>query len=169
MTKFLGAYIILISFFGCIKDDLSSNCCGLDAVIAKNAKKVSITQGIWGTIAFMEGDCMPTVPPSYKNCTTYPVKRRVIVYEYTLQSETKPANNQSAFYDSFTTAEIAETESDDEGFFQLKLLPGKYTLAVFENGKLYINIWDGQGGLNPITVKDGLQVVGVTLMYKAYI
>ena len=111
---------------------------------------------------------MPTVPPSCKTCNLFAVKRLVIVYESTMQSQILPANNQSQFYDSFTTAEIAETESDDDGFFQLNLLPGKYTLTVIENGKLYANNSDSLGVLNPITVNEGLQVAGVTLTYKAY-
>ena len=156
--------MILIPFLSCIKDNSKCNC-DLSAIDAQNAKKVSITQGIWGTIGFMEGDCMN---PSNNSCIGFPVKRDVIVYKYTMQNEALPLNAYPPFYDSLTTAKVAETVSDDDGFYQLKILPGKYTLTVVENGKLYINVSDGQNGLNPIAIKVGTQQANLTLTYKAY-
>jgi hypothetical protein len=113
----------------------------------------------------MEGNCMPVIDPATTTCKTCPVKRKVRIYEYTLQSQATP--NTGGFYDSFSTKLITEVETDDIGFYQIVLPPGKYTIVTIENGKLHASGLDGLGGLNPFDFKGGLLKINMTMHYKA--
>lgn len=127
---------------------------------------MTITNGIWGTVAFMQGDCMPLVPPTSSTCKTCAVKRTIRIYDYTMKSQATPQNS-NGFYDSFSTQLIKEFDSDDNGFFQVEIPTGHYTIVAVENGKLYTFGLDGQGGLSPISFAGGKQNVNLTLIYKA--
>ena len=131
-------------------------------------KKVTITNGLWGTVAFMEGNCMLVLPapPACSDCKTCPVRRTVRVYEYTMPDQ---ATQQkiSEFYDGFSTQLIEEVETDEAGFFQVDIPAGLYTIVVVENGKLYTFGWDQQGGLSSVSFAGGKQKADLTLTYKA--
>lgn len=158
---------LLFAITSCHKENPNlSTGCDIQKVYADNAAKVTITNGVWGTVSSMEGNCMPVVQPS--SCKNCPVKRTVKIYQYTLISNATPSNNSSIFFDSFNTALITQVETDANGFFQTTIPPGNYTIVVVENGKLYANGTDGQGGLSPFTATSGTQKINLTMNYKAY-
>jgi len=159
--------ILTLLFLSCQKVEKSPAVhCDIQKVYAENASKVTITSGIWGTVAFMEGNCMPVVPPASSTCKTCPVKRTVRIYQYTTFHQASPQNGQS-FYDSFSTPLVKELNTDSNGFFQTELAPGNYTIVVVENGKLYASGFDGQGGISPVNFTGGKQNANLTLTYKA--
>ena len=145
MKKITSMFFFALTFLSCHKDNQSLDF-DITKVYAENAAKVTITNGIWGTIAFKEGNCMPTPQPQLSTCKTYPVKRTVRIYEYTTIDNAIP-KKATAFYDSFSSRLIKEIETDDNGFFQTSISPGHYTIVVVENGKLYVNGFDGASAL----------------------
>jgi hypothetical protein len=168
MNKLPGIILLITVVAGCHKekdkhDD--SDRCDMRKVYADNAARVTVTNGVWGTIAFMEGNCMPTVPAG-NSCSTCPVKRTVRIYEYTTQQQAHPPT-ATKFFDSFDTQLIKEVGTDDNGFFQTELPAGKYTIAIVEEGKLYANGGDDKGGITPFEHKGGATNVNETLIYKA--
>jgi hypothetical protein len=157
---------------GCHKDNSSTECplpisCDMTKVYNENAAKVTITNGVWGTIANMEGNCMPIINPANTTCKTCPVKRTVKIYQYTKASNATASAGSTIFFDSFNTPLVAQVDTDVNGFFQLTLPAGQYSLAIVENGKLYANTRDAQNGLNPFTLTSGAQKVNATMTYKA--
>ena len=114
-----------------------------------NENKISITEGIWGTVILREGNCMPGV---LGRCFYYPVKREVLVYEYTNLNETVRPSTAPVYSEVFTKL-IATTICDEEGFFEIGLAPGKYSVFVKEKLYLYSNLFDGSGGINPVIVE----------------
>ena len=50
---------------------------------------------------------------------------------------------------------VATTTSKENGFYQLQLEPGKYSVFMLEEGSMYATGGDGYGGLNPITIGVG--------------
>lgn len=140
--------------------------CDILKVRAGNTSKVSITTGVWGTLSIMEGNCMPIIDPASTTCRHCPVKRTIRIYAYTTRNQAI-ASGYGGFYDSFSTQLIKEKETDGEGFFQAALPAGQYTLAVVENGKLYANSADQQGGLNPFTIESSAKELNVAMTYKA--
>ncbi len=167
MKRLFGLYIIATLFFSCHKDNATQTGCNMQQVYADNANKVTITNGIWGTVSSMEGDCMPTVPPSNSSCKNCPVQRTIKIYQYTLLSDAIPSGNSSVFFDSFNTPLVTQTDTDENGFFQVDIPAGHYSIVVVENGKLYANGLDGQGGLCPFAFTSGKQNVNIVMTYKA--
>ncbi len=165
MKHIIGCYLLLAIFSGCKKDNATSIACDIQKAYIENAKKVTTSNGVWGTVSSMEGNCMPMISPS--SCTNCPVKRTVKIFEYTLLTNATPSGNSTIFFDSFNTQLIDQVETDDNGFFQINIPNGHYTIAIVENGKLYANGTDGQGGLNPFELLNGTKEVNVTMTYKA--
>jgi hypothetical protein len=165
-----SSLILLLSlwlFAGCRKDVAEATPdCDTKAAYESNPSKVTIADGVWGTISFMEGNCMPVFDPATSTCKNCPVQRTVRFYEYTLRSQATPQGSQQ-FFDSFSTQLVKEVASDGQGFYQADLPAGKYTVVVLENGKLYSFGADAQGGLSPLTLTGGKQNVNLTLTYRA--
>jgi|GEM_PF-3235094 len=113
-----------------------------------NKKKISITEGIWGTLVKTEGNCQPIVNDDF--CKQYPVKREILIYEYTKMNET--SHEFTHFLEIYTKL-VATTICDEEGFFEFALEPGKYSVFIREGEYLYANLFEGDGGIESITVE----------------
>ena len=168
MKKLAGLLLIMAIVLGCHKQKCDPGTgCDLSKALTDNEGKVTITTGVWGTVYFTEGNCMPIVDPHNTTCKSCPVKRTVQIYAYTKTSQALPNPNYGTLFDSFTTQLIKEVEADHNGFFEASLPAGKYTIAIKENGKLYANGGDGQGGITPVEVVDGATKYNVDINYKA--
>ena len=167
MKKVILMTLLVVCIISCKKHKCDPTACDIQQTYNENATKITISNGIWGTVSSMEGDCMPGMPPSSLSCTHCPAKRTVKIYGYTLLSQAIPFANSPVFFDSFSTNLIAQVNADDDGFFQLNIPNGHYTIVVVENGKLYASGSDGQGGINPIIFSGGLQNVNQIMTYKA--
>ncbi len=168
MKQFLIVTLLSACLFGCKKN---KNCdpviCDIQQTYLLNATKVTIPNGIWGTVSSMEGNCMPGFPPPTNTCTHCPAKRTVKIYAYTTTSQATPDPGSPVFFNSFSTPLIAQVNAEDDGFFQINIPAGNYTVVVVENGKLYASQTDGQGGLNPVTFNGGLLKKDLVMTYKA--
>jgi hypothetical protein len=162
-------YLICYCLIGCQKDKEADppKTCDIQQAYTDNAKKVTIQNGVWGTVANTEGDCMPIISPCRNCCSTCPVKRTVKIYQYTLNTDASTSDPGTAFFDSFNTPLVAQVDTDENGFFQATLPAGRYTIVIVENGKLYAPISDGQGGLSPFTLATGTLNVNLSMTYKA--
>jgi len=143
-----------------------------DSLYKYNEKKVSITDGVWGTLVQKEGNWMPiAVPdgedfPSRDDQKIFPVQRNIAIYEYTTMDE---MNGYPPLYDTIHTKLITTTTCDKEGFFEVELKSGKYSVFVKEKGKLYANGVDGQGGISPVTIESSkVSEMNLTLDYAVY-
>ncbi|GHA72650.1 hypothetical protein GCM10007389_28030 [Pontibacter akesuensis] len=136
-----------------------------EALYELNSDKITIEEGIAGTLTLIEGNCMPMVPAS-TTCKEYPVKRTIRIYSYTTLQEAK---TQEPTYFNPQGSPILSVEADEEGFYQAKLAPGKYSVFIVEEGKLYANGFDGQGGINPVQVQQSqVSRMNLILNYAAY-
>jgi len=167
MKKLAGLVISVLALAACQKTNTSQEKCDLQQVYLDNSKKVTIASGIWGTVSSLEGNCMPTEQVSSSSCSNCPVQRTVKVYEYTTLSNAITSDPYKRFFDSFNAQLVAQSEADEKGFFQLNIPPGHYSIVTVEDGKLYAESMDGQGGLNPFTLSSGVQNVNIRMTYKA--
>ncbi len=141
--------------------------CNAESAYSRNESKVTVGNGVWGTVTFTEGDCMPRIGGK-STCKTCPVQRTVRIYNYTtLNDVVDDANPHDSFYTSFNTTLIKEVEADTNGFFQAELPAGTYTVVVIENGKLYANSFNGQAGINPINIGNGKKKLNLSINWKA--
>ena len=71
------------------------------------------------------------------------------------------------FFDSFNTQLVTQVDTDENGFFQVNIPAGHYSIVIVENGKLYANVRDGQGGLSPFLLTGGVKNLNLYMTYKA--
>ena len=127
----------------------------------------SIRQGVYGFVEFWEGDFMPTYPPTSHSGTIRPVVRTIVIHTAT-RFDSVARVGYSAFCSDIYTRRVATTISNQLGFFQAELPPGKYSLFAIEDSLFYANGGDGQGYLCPVTIKqDSLSFMRFTITYKA--
>jgi hypothetical protein len=170
MRIVLGSCLSLLLFISCHKDNHNSTTpktCNIQQAYANNVKKVTITNGVWGTVSSVEGDCMPTIPACNSCCQNCTVQRTVRIYQYTTLSDAVTSDPYNVFFDSFNTQLVVQVDTDEDGFFQADVPAGKYSIVVVENGKLYANARDGQGGLSPFAFSSGTKNANLTMTYKA--
>ena len=141
----------------------------LEKLYKKNQSKISVEQGVAGTLIMKEGNCMPMIGPYEGDnpCRSFPVERTIQIYEPTSDSEVE-SNGPGPTYEEVHTKLIAETNSDEEGFFQLQLDSGQYSLFIIEKGKYYRNMWK-DNLIGPFTVEaDSVTIENPVIDYAVY-
>ena len=150
MKKIFVLFFSLVSVLSsCDKEDIGK-------IYRDNEKKVTIQTGVWGTISFREGNCMPG---NKNKCSEKPVFRQVRIYPKTRIADVVSYNqDEPTFFMGFNATLIKALDTDNQGFFQIELPAGEYSLVTVENGKLYANSFQGVGTeaiINPITIESG--------------
>jgi len=130
-----------------------------------NSQKVTITQGIWGTVFFWEGD----FTPGSVTGTIKPVQRTIYVYEPANRNDVLKPHPYGTFYSEILTTKIDSTMSDGTGFFELNLKPGKYSIFIREDNLFYANGSDEKGIIFPaIVLNDSITEIQLDINYKSY-
>lgn len=141
----MGALALSLGAVGLGCDSDPSGCKGTQYP-ARHADRVSIAQGVWGDVWFWSGDFMPVCTSG----TVSGVAREMQIYELTSMGQAEPAHG--AFYRRVSTRHVATVMADGDGFFQVALPRGKYSLFAKEDSLLYANLSDGLGNIYPVTV-----------------
>jgi hypothetical protein len=137
-----------------------------DELIKENASKVSLKIGIAGTLLKKDGNCMPMIGSTATSCRTYPVSRTILIYDYTTS---KDVEGWGPLYNSVNLGFVISCNADKNGFFQVTINPGKYSVFIKESNKFYANSSDGMGGINPFIVKnDSVSIITLVLDYAVY-
>lgn len=130
-----------------------------------NHERVTIKQGIWGNVWLWQGDFMPSTETELRGSITA-VSREVRIYEPTSMQETVPSIGTR--FTRINSRLVGTVESQGNGFFQVSLPPGQYSLFVREDSTFYANWFNGQGYVLPVTVaKDSVTKFQVDLTYGA--
>lgn len=110
-----------------------------------------IRQGIEGEVTWYEGSRMPGIGQT--SLPGKPVKRVIYIYELTNRSQAKTSGGP--FYQDIKTDMVKKTTTDAKGQFKASLPAGMYSLFTEEEKGLFANYLDGNGNINPVTVKTG--------------
>lgn len=126
-------------------------------------------QGIVGQVTWLEGNQMPTIVEEGKNSkkTTAgePVKRTVRVYPLLKISD---VTLEGGLFKSVSAKQITEIETDENGQYMVNLSPGRYSILTVEEDGLFASIFDGDGNIQPVTVKeDEWTLLDIVVNYKA--
>jgi hypothetical protein len=128
----------------------------------------SDNSGITGTVTWIEGNQMPMVleegqkPPK---ASLKPIKRKIQVFPLMKISDMKMENG---LFVSVMEKPLAETESDNKGKFTLELAPGQYSIFTVEEEGLFANVFDGEGNVMPVTVREKeWTLIDIEVNYKA--
>lgn len=142
--------------------------------ITDNEEKITISQGIAGTVIWQAGDFMPGNGP--RDNVTEPALRTVKLYEYSCFEDIIYKDSSHRYFDSLSTSLIASTITNKDGFFQIAVADtGFYSIFTVENNSneydstfYYVDWYDGQGGLAPIRVKqDSVTIKNIYITYMA--
>ena len=152
--------ILMFLFLECLRCTNDKNLMGTEP---------TITQGIWGRVEFWEGDFMPRPPTEKSTGTITYVCRKIFIYELTHYNQVHALPENSTFFDRIFTSRIAETWSNADGYYQIALPSGHYSLFVEENGLFYANRFGDDGCIQPVIVlPDSVTRYDIPIDYKAY-
>ncbi|WP_192350791.1 carboxypeptidase regulatory-like domain-containing protein [Algoriphagus sp. Y33] len=126
-------------------------------------------QGVVGQVTWLEGNHMPTIVEEGKKNKRKtigdPVKRIVRVYPLITISDVTVENG---LFKSVAAKPITEIETDDYGKYSINLSPGRYSILTVEEGGLFASVFDGDGNIQPATVKEGeWTLLDIVINYKA--
>ncbi len=128
----------------------------------------SLLQGIQGQVLWLEGNQMPSIvedTAAVRESAGKPVSRTVYIYALTHRDQT---TMEQGFYMDIDSPLITKVSTSEDGFFQVFLPPGRYSLFVKEPQGLYANLYDGEGNIHPVTVMhDSVSQLTFTIDYKA--
>lgn len=120
--------------------------------------------GIEGYLYKVSGNQMPS--PDIKPAPPTGIKGTLFIYELTNISQT--VKLEGSFYSSVSTKLIKKVETNDKGYFKVKLPPGKYSLFIQKDTVLYANRFDSQNNVAPIEVqRKKMAKVDVRMDYSA--
>ena len=128
--------------------------------------KPSIKQGVFGRVLWLQGNVMPS-PDAPNRGTGKPAERTLQIYAVTKLDQVE---GQAPLFTKVTTKLMATTKTDKDGYFQCKLKPGRYSVfTVEEDGKLFANLFEGNGEITPFEVKTNEVVTyHITINHKAF-
>jgi hypothetical protein len=107
-------------------------------------------QGIQGHVYLVTGNQMPSPdrPPS----KPAGMKTTLYIYELTNNSQ---VTREGAFYSSISTRMVKQVMTDDNGYFKVKLKPGRYSLFVKKGELFYSSVFDDKNNIHPVEVRKG--------------
>jgi hypothetical protein len=141
-------------------------CCSLSFCASIQDGQPSIKQGVFGRVLWQQGNFMPS-PDRPQQKESIPTMRIVYIYKLTKISE---AEGEAPLFSKINTNLVAKVKTNKEGYFQCKLTAGKYSIFTLEEGgKLFGNLFDGNGSITPFEVKKGeLTTLNININYKAF-
>lgn len=144
--KSVVLYLFLGLFLSCSPEKTEKTTCYSQQDPPLEWVNLSIDQGIAGHVWFWKGNFMPV-----SRGDICQVQRQVYVYELTTREEVEQIG-YTPFFSSVHTELVTSVESDEEGFFQVELEPGSYSLFVQEGEYLYSNSYGGNGEIFRVDV-----------------
>lgn len=156
-------YIILLFSFGC-NNNVNSPDLPREKYPPDNKELVTIQQGIWGNTWFWEGDFMPF---GWGNIT--PVSRAIYFYQITRWDSVEPSSG--TWVKKIHSTLIDSTTSGLNGFYQITLAPGEYSVFVKEDTAYYVNWFTLRSNIWYIlpvpVIKDSITKFQIDIKYKA--
>lgn len=116
---------------------------------------LTIGEGVYGTVIERYGDWMPGAVSRDRG--ERPVKREVYVYAKTTIQDLLEVNVYGPYVapDRMPVPFVAKTSSSRQGFYQIQLPAGEYSIFILDQGKLQINWGDGYGWMCPLIIEAG--------------
>ena len=125
----------------------------------------ALRSGISGTVLWFEGNQMPTIESGPKKDPARAVTRTLHFYQLTNRNQVVETDG---FFIKVGTELVAKVETDQDGNFTVALPPGKYSMFSQEEEGLWANLFEGNGDINPVVVKEGeMTLLTFKINYRA--
>ncbi len=130
----------------CGEPEINNGCCPCpeDMIDTISCPDISVETGVWGEVLWLEGNHQPGAGTG----TSMPISREVRVYEVvTMNDAVEAADRPDAYsvYDSISGTLVDSTTSDDQGFYEIELSAGTYSVFVEDEGDWYCNSFNADG------------------------
>ena len=131
--------------------------------------KPRIQQGIIGQVRWVEGNLMPSIGD-----TTYADRVKGVavqrdIYVYKAVKHDNVIRAEGSLIKNVQGELVLRMKTDKKGNFRAELLPGKYSIFTMEKEGFFANTFDGDGFINPVTVRVGeFTELQILINYKAY-
>ena len=106
-------------------------------------------QGIQGQVFWIGGNQMPG--PGKSISPQQGIVREIVIFHEVKLQDT---NQKDGFFTDINSEPVASLFSNADGSFHIQLPSGKYSVFVKETKGLFANLFDAQGNINPVIVKD---------------
>jgi len=122
-------------------------------------------QGIEGYVYRLSGNQMPS--PDRKPLAPKGIKTTLYIYQLTNISQVIRLG-QSPLYSSIKTKLVSKIETDTNGYFNIIIEPGRYSLFTKKNELFFANWFDKDNNIAPAEVLPGkMTKVEITVDYDA--
>lgn len=129
----------------------------------------TINQGIYGKVIERYGNWMPVEDPDPSTKGERPIVTEVYVYECTNISDFENAPTRNYQIDKMPKPLVEKVRSEKNGFYQVALKEGKYSVFILDGDKLFANSFDDKGNIRPVTIiKDSVVQFDLLLDHAVY-
>ena len=161
--------LLVASLSFCGGCDILSTECSSGHIPSDQGHRVTISQGVWGQVWLWRGN----FNPSY-GCgggRVKPVQRLVLIYDVALWPDdvvTSDSHPGHGFFSEVRTRVVDSVRSDPEGFFEIALPAGRYSLFVREYSLYYAKSWAPSRPIGLVEVpEDGVHRIQFDINYQA--
>lgn len=126
--------LVIYLFFSTKKIDFKLENIKPTPTIVSTTTTTTTTYTLQGKVSLITGNCMPTIG-SNNNCKHTFISRNIFIR------------------DPISKNLIKKITSDNNGFYQVDLPLGTYSIFVEDNKKEYCNSFDGQGNACQVVIK----------------
>ncbi|HWK04564.1 MAG TPA: hypothetical protein VNS58_13080 [Puia sp.] len=109
-------------------------------------------QGIEGIVYPVSGNRMPS--PDHKTSPPRGIKSTVYIFELTNITQVT-RQGQSSYYPVINTRLVKQADTDDTGYFKIKLPPGFYSIFTRKGDLFYASRRDEKNNIAPVEVMAG--------------
>lgn len=109
-------------------------------------------RGLKGHVYKVTGNRMPS--PDEPLPKPQGMKTTLYIYQLTNINDVI-RSGQSPFYTSISTPLVKEVETNEKGYFKVKLKPGRYSLFVKKDNLFFSSMFDEKNNIHPVEVKAG--------------
>lgn len=106
-------------------------------------------QGIEGHVRLVTGNQMPS--PDVAPSAGRGIKTTLYIYELTNLGQVNRVG-QSAFYSQVSSKLVKKVQTNDKGYFKVRLSPGQYSVFLKKDTVFYANRFDGENNIAPVEV-----------------
>jgi len=131
----------------------------------QNNGKMSIKQGVYGDVYWIQGNMMPS-PDAPRANNGRPIERQINIYKITTF---KDVEGQAPLFTKISTELVKTIKSNSKGFYQCELPPGKYSIfTIEEKNSFFANNFNAEGEINTVEIVAGQNVkLDISINYKA--
>lgn len=125
--------------------------CPVGTVNTEDCPRSTVTEGVKGIVLWSEGDFMPVITPDSSG-RQRPISRELRIYSRLQIDDVVVSDRAPTLLSQINGTLVATATSNSEGFYEVALPPGEYSIFAEDQGEWFCNVYNGRTDLCPLTV-----------------